>query len=233
MKRTLFGKERSLSAKIFRNVLFGGLRFLLILPVPLILTPLILNKIGVKGYGTWAVFLAIANMTSLADLGLMGTVHKYVAEYHAHQDFHALDRLLNTGLALFSLLSFVLISVLGGVSSFLVPLIFRGSPVAVFELVTLFRYFLIVIAANILILLFSSVSSGLQRLDLTNMAGAFNILFSSIMGGVLLLHGWGLRGLLLGQICSAVLTVLIYLVMIRRLLPQNSLQPLAGRCCGS
>ena len=218
--------HKPLSAKIIRNVIFGGLRFALIAPVPLILTPLILSKIGVKGYGTWAVFLAISNMTSLADLGLVGTVSKYVAEYHAQRDFTALERLLNTGLVLFTLISTVLIAVLWILCPLAVPLIFKGSATATFELVTLFRYFLIVIVANILTLLFSSVSSGLQRLDLTNLMSGFNILFSAILGGALLLRGWGLRGLLFGQITSSVLTMLIYLFIVRGLLPQVVLNPL-------
>jgi len=226
MNRNLPGEQRPLSAKIIRNVLFGGLRLLLIAPIPLILTPLILGRIGVKGYGTWAIFLAISNMTSLADLGLVGTVSKYVAEYHSRRDFPALDRLLNTGFALFGLLSIVLALLLWIGSSFIVPLVFRDSAVELPELVALFRFFLIVIVANVMTLLFSSVSSGLQRLDLTNMMSTFNILFAAVLGGFLVFRGWGLRGLIYGQICSTVLTALIYLVIVRRLLPQILFNPL-------
>ena len=57
-----------LSAKIIRNVIFGGLRYVLVAPIPFLLTPLILHKIGTAGYGTWAVFLAINGLTSLADM---------------------------------------------------------------------------------------------------------------------------------------------------------------------
>src|SRR6266404_8706201 len=52
-------QERLLSDRIIRNVIFGGLRSVLVAPVPFLLTPLILTKIGAGGYGTWAVFLAI------------------------------------------------------------------------------------------------------------------------------------------------------------------------------
>jgi O-antigen/teichoic acid export membrane protein len=91
----------ALGTKMMRSVLVGGLRCVAIAPVPFIMTPLVLHRLGVAGYGTWAVFLAINGLTSLADLGLMGTVSKFVAEYHARQDFAALARLLNSGLALF------------------------------------------------------------------------------------------------------------------------------------
>src|SRR5579864_4915525 len=104
--------QRSLGAKIIRNVLFGGLRYVLVLPIPFVMTPLILHKVGVAGYGTWAVFLAINGLTSLADLGLFGTLSKFVAEYYARRDFSALARLVNSGLGLFLLVNLVLGSVL-------------------------------------------------------------------------------------------------------------------------
>src|ERR1700730_7477761 len=100
--------EQPLSAKILRSVLFGGLRSLLVAPVPFLLTPLILSKIGAEGYGTWAVFLAINGMTSLADLGLVGALSKFVAEHYARRDFPALARVLGSGLSLFLLLDFVI-----------------------------------------------------------------------------------------------------------------------------
>jgi len=78
-------------------------------------------------------------------------------------------------------------------SSFIVPVVFRDSPVELPELVVLFRYFLIVIVANVLTLLFSSVSSGLQRLDLTNMMSGFTILFGAGLGGFCY-FAMGLRG---------------------------------------
>ena len=212
--------HRPLGAKIIRNAMFGGLRYVLVAPVPFVMTPLILHKIGVGGYGTWAVFLAINGLTSLADLGLVGTVSKFVAEYHARRDFHALGRLLNSGLALFLLLAFVIGTALWGLAPWLASLLFRGSTIGHIEVVSLFRFFLIVIAANILTLLFSSVTSGLQRLDLTNMVSAANVFLSALFGGILLLKGWGLRGLVYGYIGSGILTVAAYVVIVRALLPQ-------------
>ena len=65
-----------LSAKIIRSVMFGALRYVFLVPIPFVMTPLILHRLGVNGYGTWAVFLAINSMTSLADLGLVGTLRQ-------------------------------------------------------------------------------------------------------------------------------------------------------------
>lgn len=218
--------KRSLSAKVIRNTIFGIFRALIVFPVPFILTPIILKKIGVNGYGVWAVFLAISSMTSLADLGLVGTLSKFVAEYYAQRDFLALNRLINTGVTMFGALSLGLVSLLWIGSLGLVRALFRASPLQDSSLVTLFHYFLITIGANIFILLFASVTTGLQRMDLTGIISGSNTLASALLGGYLLLRGWGLQGLIYGNICVAVLTALIYPIVVKRLLPQIVINPL-------
>ncbi|HJX00051.1 MAG TPA: oligosaccharide flippase family protein [Terriglobales bacterium] len=216
----------SLGTKIIRNVISGGLRYVFVAPIPFIMTPLILSKIGVRGYGTWAVFLAINGLTSLADLGLVGTLSKFVAEYHAQRDLVAMRRVLNSGLALFLSISAFIGIALWTLAPRLQGLLFRGSPTPSAELVLLFRLFLVVIAANILNLLFSSVTSGLQRLDLTNLISAVNVFLNALFSASLLLAGFGLRGLVYGYAASGVITVAVYLVLVRRLLPNIVLNPL-------
>lgn len=218
-------QEKPLSDRIVRNVLFGGFRSLLVAPVPFLLTPLILKKIGTVGYGTWVVFLAINGLTSLADLGLGGTLSKFVAEYYARRDYAGMNRLLNTGLAVFGALSFLLSGLLWVGTSLVVRILFHASLIGEPELTKLFRYFLTVVAANVLIMLFSSVTTGLQRLDLTNVMSAVNILSAATLDAVLLFRGWGLHGLLYGQICASVLTLLGYVILVNRLLPQIHLNP--------
>lgn len=217
---------RSLGSKIMRSVVFGGLRYVLVAPIPFIMTPLILHKVGVAGYGTWAIFLAINGLTSLADLGLVGTLSKFVAEYYARQDFAALAKLLNSGLALFLLLDFVIGISVWLSSPLLSSKLFRGSTVPTSELAVLLRYFLIVVATNILTQLFASITTGLQRLDLTNILSATNALLSACFAGFLLMRGWGLHGLVYGYVGSAILTLSIYLIVVRRLLPQVALNPM-------
>jgi O-antigen/teichoic acid export membrane protein len=230
---TLDPAPRSLGNKIMRSVVFGGLRYVFIAPIPFFMTPLILHKIGAVGYGTWAVFVAINGLTSLADLGLVGTLSKFVAEYHAQQNFTALSRLLSSGLALFLLLDLLISAALWALSPLLAERLFRGSTMPGAELVGLLRCFLIVVAANILTQLFASVTTGLQRLDLTNVMSAANLLLNALFGAFLLLRGWGLRGLVYGYIASGILTVAMYLVVVRKLLPRVAMNPMRFWQCWS
>ena len=217
--------QSSLSAKIIRNVLSSGFRAVLVAPIPFVMTPLILRKIGTSGYGTWAVLLAFNSLSSMADLGMVGTVSKYVAEYYAHRDLKALNRLVNTGLAIFTGLSLSLGVLFWVGSPLVVRILFKGSSFQANELASLFRFFLIVISTNILSMLLASVTSGLQRLDISNWIIAANSLCAAVLGGALLLRGWGLRGLVVGQVCAALSTVVAYGVIVRKLLPETVLRP--------
>src|SRR5262249_11577172 len=217
--------DAPLGAKIIRNAMFGGLRYILVAPIPFVMTPLILRKIGVGGYGTWAVFLAINALTSLADLGLVGTLSKFVADYYARRDFLALGKAFNSGLSLFLLLAMLVGLGLNLTAQFVSGLFLHGSSVASPQLLHLFRLFLLVIAANILNLLFSSVTTGLQRLDLTNMISAGNVFLSALFSAILLLNGFGLSGLVYGYIASGMLTILAYVITTHRLLPQVAINP--------
>jgi O-antigen/teichoic acid export membrane protein len=213
-------KNDSLSAKIIRNVISSGVRSFLVAPVPFILTPVILHKIGAAGYGTWAVFLAFSSLTSLADFGMVGTLSKHVAEFHARKDLEGLNTLLSTGLVIFVLLAVGFGFLLWFGSSLLPTILFRGSPLQPAELGFLLRCYVLVIGANILSLLFASVTSGLQRLDLTNWIGAANIYCAALVSLILLFRGWGLRGLICGQVSGSLLALVLYIGVIRRLLPQ-------------
>ena len=219
-------REVPLSAKIVRSVTVGALRYVFLAPIPFVMTPLILRKIGITGYGTWAIFLAINGMTSLTDLGLAGTLSKFVAQYYAARDLVALSRLLNSALALFLLLGLATGGIIAAATRVLIGLLFRGSSVAQGELVFLLRCFVVVVVANILILLLSSVTSGLQRLDLTYIMSAANILLGAGTGGFFLLRGWGLPGLVYAYVGSALLIVIGYIFIIRKLLPEVPLNPL-------
>jgi O-antigen/teichoic acid export membrane protein len=217
-------KSDPLSAKIIRNVISSGVRSFLVAPVPFLLTPIILYKIGTAGYGTWAVFLAFSSLTSLADFGMVGTLSKHVAEFHARKDLLGLNTLLSTGLVIFVLLAVGFGFILWFGSSLLPAILFRGSPLRPAELGFLLRCYIIVIGANILSLLFASVTSGLQRLDLANWIGAANIYCAALVSLVLLFRGWGIRGLICGQVSGSLLALVLYISVIRSLLPDVALK---------
>jgi len=219
-------EEKSVRAKLVRNVLFSGLRTALLWPVPFLLIPFTLDKVGTSGYGAWAVFLTVINLTALADLGLAGTLTKQVAEQYAKEDFQALSRLLNTAFILYLALAVVLVTLLWFGSGHLLSWMFRGSGSSPSQLLRLWRYMLVIVGLSLLTMPFYSVVTGLQRMDLSNFAGAFYTLSGAALTVVLLLLGWGLSGLLWASLLATLLTLVLLAWMVHRLLPRIVLNPL-------
>ena len=212
-----------LGAKVTRNAVYNGARVFLLAPLPFVMIPFFLKHLGTSGYGTWAVFFAISSMTSLADLGLVTTLSKHVAEFYALRDFRALSQLISTGLILYLVIACLLAGILWASSPLLLPALFRGSSVSTEELRVLWYYLILLVVANILILLFSSVVIGLQRMDLSTGISSLNLLSSAGLCVLFLTRNLGLRGILYAYALAAWITSFAYIFVLRRLLPEAKL----------
>jgi len=226
LKSLVLPEQKPVSQKIIRNVLFSGLRAALLWPIPLILIPYILGKIGVTNYGIWAVFLAIISLSALSDLGLAGTLTKHVAEYYARRDNPALNRLVDTGLMLYLLIAALLAVALCFASGLLIPLFFRQPAIPRPQLQTLWYLFSCIVAVNTLTIPFYSIVNGLQRMDLSNVLTSFNVVSRAILTVALLWKGLGLKGLVLANLLGPLLTLLCYIWIVHRLVPELNLNPL-------
>ena len=225
LSRFVAPEDRPVSAKVVRNALFNGLRVALTWPVPLLLIPFILGKVGVVGYGTWAVLFAIISLTSLADVGLAGTLTKHVAEHYARGDVGALNRLIGTGLMLYLLIAGVVVVCLETGSRFLIPVLLRGAAAPLPELQVLWHLTLAMVAVNLVTLAFYSVVTGLQRMELSSILGSFNVLCGALLTVIFLEWRWALRGLLMANLLAAILTLLFYVWTVHLLLPGLRLNP--------
>lgn len=221
----------SLGNKVVRNVLFSGARLIILAPLPFVLVPYFLKKVGTSGYGTWAVFLAISGLTSAADCGLITTLSKHVAEYYAIKDFAALNRIVNTGFALYMGIAASLAVLMELSSSVLIQALFRTSTVPFRELHRLWQYLIAMIVANALTLLFSSVAVGLQRMDVSNTLASMNLMLSGLLAIALLHVNASLLSIARAYTLAAWITALCYCWFLRRLLPQ--LRPALASCTWS
>ena len=226
LKNLVLPEQKPVSQKIIRNVVFSGLRAALLWPIPLLLIPYILSKIGVTNYGIWAVFLAIISLTALSDLGLAGTLTKHVAEYYARKDNPALNRLVDTGLMLYVLIAALLAGALCFASGLLIPFFFRQPSIPRPQLQMLWYLFSCIVAANTLTIPFYSIVNGLQRMDLSNILTSLNVISRAVLTVALLWKGLGLEGLVLANLLAPLLVLVCYIWTVHRLVPELNLNPL-------
>jgi O-antigen/teichoic acid export membrane protein len=218
-------EQKPVSQKIIRNVLFSGLRTAVVWPIPLILIPYILNKIGVTNYGIWAVFLAITGLTALSDLGLAGTLTKHVAEHYARRDNTALNHLVDTGLMIYILIAVLLAGVLCLASGLLIPLFFHQPLLPRAQLQMLWYLFGCIVAINTLTVPFYSIVNGLQRMDLSNILASLNVFCGAGLTVAFLSQGMGLKGLVLANLLAPLVTLAGYVWVVHKLIPELNLNP--------
>lgn len=221
--------RRPLGAQIVRNVAFSGLRLFVLAVLPLVMTPLYLRHLGAGDYGTWAVFLAAINLTALADLGLAGTLSKHVAEASARRDESGLGRILGAGLALYATIAMTLAVAMWWGSPLIASALTGTNPRPLEELVTLWRYVGLVVAINVMSLMFSSVLVGMQRLDLMSLVQAGNAALAAALSVALLSAGWSLQALPAAALLAGVLTLLAYATLARATIPRLHLGRVVAR----
>jgi O-antigen/teichoic acid export membrane protein len=223
--RSLLKPERiPLGAKVTRNVIYNAARSILLAPLPFLLIPYFLKKLGSAGYGTWAVFLAMNGMTSLADFGLVASISKHVAQQYALKDFRALGQLISTGIVLYLAVACAVAGILFAGSRVVLPVLFRNSPLSPEVLVVLWRFLILLVFANILTLLLSSIVVGLQRMDLSTGISSLNLVLSAGLSVIFLRADLGLRGILYGYVSAAWVVTLVYAYVVWRLLPEVQLR---------
>ena len=181
--------------------------------------PFMLERLGVERFGLWSLITVISGLYLTFDLGLSHALTKFVAEFRASGDRRALRGIFTLGIALFSGLGLVMITLL---------VLFRTPVVAFFRVGSELRDeagWALIGAAVVYGLLnaytsMSSVLSGLQRLDLWNQISILVTLLQLLGIWLVLIWGMGIRGLVVNTgIALAIGTILSWMV-VRRLAPE-------------
>jgi O-antigen/teichoic acid export membrane protein len=222
-------RERPIGTKIVHNVASGLLRLVVIAPVPFLLTPFLLRHLGTQGFGAWAVFLSINSLTSLADIGVMGTLTKHVSEHYTLQDYTNLNRVVNAGILIFLAVAVLGVLAVNLAAGLITSVFFRNMLLPHSEFQFIIRVLTVSIALNLLTYPFSSVISGLQRLDLVNLLWALNSLIMA--GGAVLFVtlGFGIDGLVYAIVLTSSILFVLSVGTARHLLPQLRIRPASVR----
>ncbi|MGA9362800.1 MAG: oligosaccharide flippase family protein [Bacteroidota bacterium] len=212
--------------KIARNTLFSIIGFAWQGITLLFLVPYIISRVGNEQYGIWALLVAVVTYFSLVDVGGNATLTKYVAEYYSKRDTESLAKLVNNG-ALFYLGVAAVILLLGLALSgpiltlVNIPLRLRDEAKVVFNFV------LVIFSLTTFSNVFTSVISGLQRIDILNgVLIAANTL--RVIGVVIVLEiGWSIRGIVISDTVVGICTLTLMIFFAKRLYPSLTVNPLA------
>lgn len=214
--------EEGSGARIARNTIANGLgRFSAVL-ISLILTPFLIDGLGVEAFGVWAIALSfsfLGGYASLADLGVEAAAARFIAEARSDRDETAEREAASTAMAFFAAAALVLAPTLAALSY---PIIsaFDISP----ELRDPAVACLALIAAQLLFELpartYYAALEGAQRFGLYQWLEIMRALTQFALYAVVLIADLGLVGLGGATAISSLLVLVAAAAMTKRVMPE-------------
>jgi O-antigen/teichoic acid export membrane protein len=186
--------------------------------VNILITPYVLDSIGLERFGIWATVTILTGYLGLFDFGVGSAFLKHIAEYHARGEPGHVNDVINTGILFYGAFS---LAVVLPVYFLRYPILhfFRIPPAmmseAVFALIAGTAIFVIMSFFGI----FFSVINGLQRMDVTNILGVIMSLVRALGIVAALELGYGLRGIMVNQILVATISMCALIVLVRKYFP--------------
>lgn len=212
----------SLTDKVIKNTVYYFISQVIGFIFPLFLTPFIISKIGTIQFGIYAIVLGFTGTIGLFDLSVSSSFIKFISEYFNKKDYTRLNNTINSGL--FFYIIFALIFCIIGFL-FAKPLLsLLNIPDDLRELsLYAFKLSLLTFFISNAFIIFTSILISLQKMYLTSILGIGISTLSFAVNIVLLIMGYGLKGLLWTQFITICLNVMLSIIIAKRSLPEMRL----------
>ncbi len=201
----------NVASNYFSKVVSLGLGFLL--------TPFILRELGTTRYALWALVGSVVGYGSLLELGIGGSVTKYVAELVTRGENEEARDLIAAALRLYMLISLAAIA-LSAVIAVSFPVVFHLKSADAATASVLVLLMGLNIGISIPCATAPAVLFGLQRYDLVNLVTTAGALFSAAAVVVVLLLGGGVIGMVAVNIPVTLAMQAASIRLIRRIAPE-------------
>ena len=207
--------NRNIKKQFTVNLLSSYSSMIITMGIQLLLVPFIIMKIGLEAYGLYALFIffSISGGMALLDLGLQGTVVKFLSNKIAGGDKIKITSFIFESLSLFVLLGliFSLLLLIFGVtiSSYIFNIPGRF-------LDFLPTFFMLASASLLIDFVFIGLVANLESLVRKDLVELLRILKTSSLAIFIILRidGYGLYGVLLSYFFSNVLTTFIGFIIV-------------------
>jgi O-antigen/teichoic acid export membrane protein len=181
------------SSQIIQNVLMNWAAFAATIGIGFVMSPFLVRHLGDSIYGVWILVGSLVGYLGLLDFGITSSTVKYIAEYRAHNDQKAINRLVTTSLAIYSVIGLITLVISAIVAVFFndifhTPLSF--STAAAVVLITGLNLALAFPAG-----VFVGVVRGYQRYDIDSTVTTAYILVRAAVTVILILKGYGILAL--------------------------------------
>lgn len=199
------------TAQVALNAVTNYFRFAFTLILFLLLTPFIIRKVGVNDYGLWTLMYSVVGFFGLFDLGFSTSVVKYVAECKGSGDLDRRNRIVNTLLIAYLILSVAATVGVGLLSLFFNRVFAIPPPQHHKALVLLWILAVRAVMLSLPLDLFRGVIFGEQRIYLVNIVQIGGSVFYGLTAWIALGHGMGLLALAWIHLATMLLENFLYI----------------------
>ena len=217
--------SRTTGIGLGRNLVYSALSQVWSLAVVIITVPIVVHALGTQSYGLYVLATLLLGYTAFLDLGLTPAVVRSLATHHLAGDDSALEALIGTALTLLlglGLIGGIIIALLTPQLSqhwLRVPQRLQSDAAFVLYLSA------VGFALNMCLTVFGAIPQGLQRLDLFAMRSLVLTTVTGVAQITIVMLGGGLRWLAGVTVAINVASLVIFVLVARRLLPGVSLLP--------
>ncbi len=212
---------KTLSARTLKNFGYSFFGYIFPLVFTILITPIIVHRLGVRDYGILLLTATIMGFLNLMDFGVGMAIVKKMAEYVAKQDLLGQRRLLGSAYTIFfilGLVGFLIFLVLGlvGLNWFHVAADQHAY------VLKAFIYSGLAYVATSVSLVAVYVLKSLQRYDITVSMGLVQNIVASLVSLLLVVQGFGLQALLISNMIIATVCMVVYSWRLTHILPHYS-----------
>ena len=180
-------QRRSVKMNLFANWLNHGVS----LVIGVFLMPYVLHILGDAQYGSWIFINAIAGYSGLLYLGFGQTISRYVAHYHAKEEWDKLNHVSNVIFAIYLGMGFLALTT-AGIIAWLAPHLSDWGTISLYEI----RLVILILGLNVFVGLagsvFGGVLMGIQRFDIERGVNLTGGILRLILTVLFLKAEWGL-----------------------------------------
>lgn len=191
--------------RILINAFMSTFQILLVSGVLFFLYRFLLKTIGVEMVGVWSLVLATTSVTQIANLGLSGSVVKFVAKYIAHNDYEKVSKVIQTSVLSIAVIIGLLIIIFYPVIKWILVIVVPEKSIK--EAVSILPYALISLWISMITSIFQSGIDGAQKIYLRNIIVMCGSLIFAILCYIFA-QKKGLIGLAYAQVINNIVLLL-------------------------
>lgn len=208
--------------QILINAIMSVVQVLVTAVIVFLLYRFLIKTIGVEKLGIWSVVLSISSVAGITNLGLSGSVVKFVAKYLAKSEQKTVAVVIQTAMISIGVFSGLILLIVYPFANWVLSLVIPSTNLK--EAISILPYSLVSLWIMMIIGTLQSGFDGSQRIDIRSIIFVSSTLFHLFLSFVMVPH-YGLMGLAYARVIQMFILFIGSWFMLKRIIPMLPIIP--------